>query len=93
LLGDVDGDLHLFHSIAAQSRSFGTKGMRANDIHRMVRRRLLATGLPVRLFTCHNFRATTATDLLERGVEFKKVQHFLGHRDPRTTALYDRRKK
>ena len=56
----------------------------------MVKRRLKSAGLPSTL-TCHSFRATTATDLLEQGVSLEDVQELLGHADPRTTRLYDRR--
>jgi site-specific recombinase XerD len=31
--------------------------------------------------------------LLEQGIELAEVQYLLGHSDPRTTRLYDRRDK
>jgi integrase/recombinase XerD len=65
--------------------------MSANDILRMVKRRFLAAGLPARDLCCHSFRAGTATNLLEQGVDPAEVQFLLGHSDPRTTRLYDRR--
>lgn len=67
--------------------------MTGNDIFRMVKRRFRDAGLPTRKFSCHSFRATTATDLLDQGVSLEDVQYLLGHADPRTTRLYDRRKK
>ena len=33
--------------------------------------------------SCHSFRATTATDLLDQGVPLEDVQYLLGHADPR----------
>jgi len=45
------------------------------------------------VFKCHSLRASTATNLLEQGVEPSDVQYLLGHSDPRTTKLYDRRKQ
>jgi site-specific recombinase XerD len=33
------------------------------------------------------------TDLLEQNVPLKDVQHLAGHADPRTTRLYDRRRR
>jgi hypothetical protein len=36
---------------------------------------------------------TTITDLLEQNVPREDVQHLAGHADPRTTGLYDRRKR
>lgn len=41
----------------------------------------------------HSFRVTTITDLLEQGVPLEDVQRLAGHADPRTTGLYDRRKR
>ena len=41
----------------------------------------------------NNSLKTTATDLLEQGVPMEDVQFLLGHADPRTTQLYDRRKR
>jgi site-specific recombinase XerD len=35
----------------------------------------------------------TVTDLLEQNVPLEDVQHLAGHSDPRTTRLYDRRRK
>jgi len=44
-------------------------------------------------YTAHSFRAGAATELLEQGVAQEDVQILLGHADPRTTQLYDKRKK
>ena len=66
--------------------------MTDNDIGRMVKRRMKAAGLPDRL-SPHSFRVATITDLLTQGVPLEDVQHLAGHADPRTTRLYDRRKK
>jgi len=49
--------------------------------------------LPSHVFKCHSLRASTATNLLEQGVELSDVQYLLGHSDPRTTKLYDRRRQ
>jgi integrase/recombinase XerD len=40
----------------------------------------------------HN-RVAKVTDLLEQNVELESVQHLAGHADPRTTRLYDRRRR
>jgi site-specific recombinase XerD len=58
----------------------------------LVKRRLKDAGLPKRL-SPHSLRATTATDLLSQGVPLDEVQYLLGHAEPRTTGLYNRRKK
>jgi site-specific recombinase XerD len=58
----------------------------------MVKRYLARAGLPSNL-SPHSCRVAVATDLLEQGVPIEDVQYLLGHADPRTTQLYDRRKK
>ena len=66
--------------------------MAAHNMCRMFKRRLKDAGLPDNL-SPHGVRATAATDLLEQGVPLEDVQYLLGHADPRTTRLYDRRQK
>lgn len=48
-------------------------------------------GRPV--YTPHSLRATTATLLLEAGVDIRKVQELLGHRHVTTTQIYDKRRR
>jgi site-specific recombinase XerD len=64
----------------------------AIDICRMIKRRLKAAGLPDE-YSPHSFRVATVTDLLEQNVELESVQDLAGHADPRTTMLYDRRRR
>jgi integrase/recombinase XerD len=56
------------------------------------KRRLKDAGLPSRL-SPHSFRVTAIADLLSQGVPLEDVQYLAGHTEPRTTSLYDRRKK
>ena len=58
----------------------------------MMKRRLKAAGLPDE-FSPHSFRVTTVTDLLEQNTPLEDVQYLAGHADPRTTRLYDRRRR
>jgi site-specific recombinase XerD len=46
-----------------------------------------------RLYTTHPLRATTATLLLDAGVDIRKVQELLGHRHITTTQIYDKRRR
>jgi site-specific recombinase XerD len=91
----IDGALPnspLFRSAKRRTKRLTDTGMTANDIGRMVKRRMRDAGLPGRL-SPHSFRVTTITDLLTQGVPLEDVQHLAGHSDPRTTRLYDRRRR
>lgn len=45
------------------------------------------------IYTPHSLRATTATLLLDGGVDITKVQELLGHRHITTTQIYDKRRR
>ncbi|WP_435011939.1 tyrosine-type recombinase/integrase (plasmid) [Tundrisphaera lichenicola] len=82
----------LFRPAMRRTKQLKMKAMSGIDICRMMKRRLKAAGLPDR-FSPHSFRVATVTDLLEQNVPLEDVQHLAGHADPRTTRLYDRRRK
>ena len=75
-----------------KTRELSRKCMKVKDVRCMVKRRLKAAGLPGNL-PCDTFRARTITGVLESGVNPDDVQDLAGHADPRTTRLYDRRKR
>jgi site-specific recombinase XerD len=53
-------------------------------------RKMAAEGARSNVYTPHSLRATTATLLLDAGVDMLKVQELLGHRHVTTTQVYDK---
>jgi integrase/recombinase XerD len=88
--GITDGPL--FRTAAGRTKTLTGNPMTPIDICRMMKRRLKAAGLPTD-FSPHSFRVTAITDLLEHNTALEDVQHLAGHADPRTTRLYDRRRR
>ena len=82
----------MFVTARGSTDTFTKTGMEGRDICRMVKRYLVRADLPTNL-SPHSCRVGVATDLLEQGVPLSDVQYLLGHADPRTTRLYDRRQK
>lgn len=89
-LENSDKTTPLFRTTIRQTKQLTENAMTANDMGRMLKRRLRAANLPSRL-SPHSFRVATITDLLTQGVPLEDVQNLAGHADPRTTRLYDRR--
>lgn len=89
-LPKTDSAEPLFRTTIRRTKQLTNNGMTANDIGRMLKRRLRAANLPSRI-SPHSFRVATITDLLTQGVPLEDVQNLAGHADPRTTRLYDRR--
>lgn len=82
----------LFNSAVRREQRLTNRAMTANDMCHMLKRRVRDAGLSNRL-SPHSFRVRVATDLLSQDVALEEVQYLLGHADPRTTRLYDRRQR
>ena len=82
----------LFRTAVRKTKVLTKNGMTGVDICRMMKRRLKDAGLAGH-FSPHSFRVTTVTDLLEQNVPLEDVQYLAGHSDPRTTRIYDRRRR
>lgn len=59
----------------------------ASGLQKAVRTAIKRTGLTKRV-TCHTFRHSYATHLLENGVNIRVVQELMGHADVKTTEIY-----
>ena len=65
--------------------------MERQRIRELVTRYAARAGLPRAAVRPHALRATAATNALEHGADIAKVQDWLGHANPATTRLYDKR--
>jgi site-specific recombinase XerD len=74
----------LFRTAGRRKRELTNRGLKGNDLLRIVKRRLKRAGLPEGAFCCQSFRSITATKLVEPKVPREQVQYLLGH----AAALY-----
>ena len=85
-------DSPLFRSTTARSKRLTERGSEQRRHGTHAQAAAEDARLPEHL-SPHSFRVATITDLLAQGVPLEDVQFLAGHADPRTTRLYDRRKK
>jgi site-specific recombinase XerD len=89
-----------------RSRKLGKRAMGATTMYRLIQSYLRQLPGAMKevlrpdgsistqcIYTPHSLRATTATLLLDAGVDIVKVQDLLGHRHVTTTQIYDKRRR
>lgn len=86
------GERALFRASNGRTKKLTGRPLSSKRVCELVKRRLKDAGLPQRL-SPHSFRVAAITDLLSQGVPLEDVQYLAGHAEPRTTGLYDRRRK
>ena len=82
----------LFRAALGNRKALSDGPLAANDMRRLLKRRLKDAGLPP-IFSPHSFRVLVVTDLLSQDVPLEDVQYLAGHANPRTTQIYDRRRR
>jgi integrase/recombinase XerD len=85
---DLRKDLQkaLFVNYKGAKREAGSR-LTARAIENLVKKYALLSGLPITT-TPHVIRHSFATDLINKGVDIRIVQEFLGHRNIATTQIY-----
>ena len=82
----------IFRAARGPTRTLKDHALKPDDICTMIKRRIKAAGLSIDL-SPHSFRVAAITNLLKHNASLEDIQHLAGHADPRTTRLYDQRRK
>jgi len=86
-----DKEAFLFKSISNNMAKRADKGLAPNSVYELVIAYGLKVGIQAGRFSTHSLRATAATNALNNREDIRKVQHWLGHANVSTTAMYDKR--
>jgi len=86
-----DKEAFLFRPISNNTASRAHKGLSPNAVYELVIFYGLKVGIQAGHFSTHSLRATAATNALNNREDIRKVQHWLGHANVSTTAMYDKR--
>ncbi len=82
-----DVDKALFINYSPTASEIGSRRLTSRSVERIVKKYVKLAGLPLNT-TPHTLRHSFATDLLNKGVDLRLVQEFLGHEDISTTQIY-----
>ena len=83
-----EADQPIFVSINKVGK-LGNAPLTTQSVYRILNHRASQAGIDA--LSPHDVRRSTATHLLERGVDLAVVQRMLGHKQLATTVIYDRR--
>ncbi len=84
-------EAYLFNPISNNTATNPNKGLSPNAVYTLVINYGLKVGIQKGNFSTHSLRATAATNALNNREDIRKVQHWLGHANVSTTAMYDKR--